>query len=173
MVRCQGMTLVELMVVIACLAILLRLGATGYSGWQQRQRLDQLMLRVQSDILWARQQVLTRQSPTNLSVRFFPGSRWCYRVTDQGAASCSGCEAACGLTGYAGIKGSDSQAWPGIQLAEAALPAQTLGFDARRGGMTAGSLHWQSSAGSRRLVINGYGRLRLCAGATAQEAMAC
>lgn len=172
--QARGVTLVELLVVIACLAILLPAGFSGYASWQQQRQLEQLVQQVHSDILRARQSVLMRQTVSPLTIRFFPGEQWCYRITDQRAASCTGCAADCGVSGGIPLPhGRDSQDWPGIQLTEVALPGQTLGFDARRGGMTAGSLRFSSPAGNRRLVMSGYGRIRVCGGATEGETNLC
>ena len=171
---CRGLTLVELLVVIACLAILLPAGFSGYASWQQQRRLEHVVQQVHSDILRVRQLVLMRQATSPLTIRFFPGEKWCYRLTDQRASSCTDCEADCGIAeSDASWHGRDSRAWPGIQLTEVALPGQTLGFDARRGGMTAGSLRFSASVGSRRLVMSGYGRIRVCGGATEAEASVC
>lgn len=171
---CRGLTLVELLVVMACLAILLPAGFSGYASWQQQRRLAHLVQQVHSDIFRTRQSVLTRQTVTPLTIRFFPGEKWCYRITDQRAASCTGCAADCGVSGGIPLPhGRDSQDWPGIQLTEVALPGQTLGFDVRRGGMTAGSLLFSSPVGSRRLVLNGYGRIRVCGGTSVAEVNAC
>lgn len=148
----HGFTLIETMVAVALIVILSGIGLTGWQSWQAQQRLWQTALQVRhflemlrDDANWHSRERLVQ------AVRL--GDTWCLHALEQQA----GCT-------------TDSPyvmhpVWPEVSLVEI---TPSLGFYGLRNTAWGGHIQVASAAGEWRIVVSGWGRIRMC-GQVAEE----
>ncbi|MCC2614650.1 GspH/FimT family pseudopilin [Aestuariibacter halophilus] len=156
----RGLTLIELLMVIAVTVLLAVLGAApiGHlvSHWQVRSTLD----KSQTLVRYAREQALASGQP--VWVAFRPGRPWCLAVTQQWPCDClqaNDCQfnqRSVNLLGQANGAVSLS--------AHTFAPGQALRFDGLRGFSVGHAGRWQFSRDgvAGELVISNHGRVRRC-----------
>lgn len=163
----RGLTLVELLVVLALAAIILYSATLSFSGWLQRQHLLGVSAQFNADLQWLRSAAVLRHRILRLSFQDTDAGM-CYLIHsgDAGACRCS----------------PDPRAEPlvacddGTELLRAALvPASrrirlrsnvaSLRIDPRHGTFTpTGSIEVSTTDGSSTLrhIVNILGRVRTC-----------
>lgn len=164
----HGLTLVELLVVLALAAIILHSATLSFSGWLQRQHLLGVSAQFNADLQWLRSAAVLRHRILRLSFQDTDAGM-CYLIHSGDADSCR-CSA-------------DPRAEPqvacddGTELLRAALvPASrrirlrsnvtSLRIDPRHGTFTpTGSFEVSTTDGSSALrhIVNILGRVRTCA----------
>ncbi|NRF70206.1 prepilin-type N-terminal cleavage/methylation domain-containing protein [Aquincola sp. S2] len=82
----RGLTLIELMIAIAILAVLGTLAAAPMAAWAARQRVQAAAAHLVADVAEARHEAARRGQV--LRVNFTQGSAWCYAITVDSAARC-------------------------------------------------------------------------------------
>ena len=166
--RQAGFTLVELMIVVALVAILLSLAAPSFRETIARNRLEGVATELSTDFQYARSEAVAR----NAQVGLFVGSN-CYTVFAVGTTAATGC-ATLG-TGATVIKSVTSATIPSsVSLAfasNAATPQAHIQFDPVRG-MAADSTgtNWEgqvtvsTSVGNWQLrtAVTNAGRVKTC-----------
>lgn len=161
--RQRGITLVEVAVTLAILAVLACGAAPSLSGLIERQRLAGLAAQVATDLQWVRSASVWRNEPLRLS---FYSDAWgsCY-VVHSGARNQCSC-----------VSNTTTAACWGdaVQLKTVAVPASTglsvqanvssILFDPLHGTSTpAGTLRVASATtGSIHHIVNVLGRVRTC-----------
>ena len=171
----SGFTLLELMIVVAVVALLLVVGLPAYSDLLAERQLEQAMNQLQADVTLARQMAWHKRG-AGIRIRFFPGEQWCYRITDRSENQCRACDDTCDIQGDGHLRGQDYRRWPAVRLQDASYLDSSLMVDSRRGGLTAGYVQLSTLDSALRLVSTGYGRLRLChlsPSSDANEAASC
>lgn len=165
--RTHGLTLVELLVVLALAAIILHSATLSFSGWLQRQHLLGVSAQFNADLQWLRSAAVLRHRILRLSFQDTDAGM-CYLIHsgDAGTCRCS----------------PDPRAEPlvecddGTELLRAALvPASrrirlrsnvaSLRIDPRHGTFTpTGSIEVSTTDGSSALrhIVNILGRVRTC-----------
>jgi type IV fimbrial biogenesis protein FimT len=152
----MGTTLLELVIVIAVLAVLLGLVVPSMQGLIARNRLKAAAQAVAEDLQWARSEAIKQNRPLELSLI---ADHWCYGVGAAGPARCD-CRLPAGEPGACALKRVSAADLPGVRLS--ATFARTT-FDPRRATAVNGSLTVGSPGGSAlRVVLSRLGRVRIC-----------
>jgi type IV fimbrial biogenesis protein FimT len=156
-----GVTLVELLVALAVLAILATAAVPAFTTLIERHQLRGAANALYSDLLLARGEALRRNAPVGVAFGDGPAGAWCHAVTDGGACDCFAA-GACALAGAPGrvARGSD---FPRVSLATRFAPAHGAVFNPARGTANPGTAHLSGAAGSIDVVVSSLGRVRLCA----------
>lgn len=97
-----GVTLIELMVVVAVLGVLIAVAAPSVRKLLDVQRLRGASAALTTDIQFVRTEAATRQEVAGISFRYVAGSQSCYTVHTCGSATLATC--ACDCTAAAGSR---------------------------------------------------------------------
>jgi type IV fimbrial biogenesis protein FimT len=151
--RCRpgrGLTLLELMVALAIVAVLMTLALPSFGSIMARQRLKAAAEQMSIDLAELRQQAAQRDR--TLHVNLSAGAQWCYSL-----AVASGCD--CRVPQGCQLKTVHAKDHPGVTL----LEGQDLRIDPQAGANT-GSALLQGSDGARlRVGLSPLGRPKVCA----------
>ncbi|TSE26499.1 type II secretion system protein H [Tepidimonas sediminis] len=157
--RGRGLTLIELLVGLAVLALLAGAGAPAWSGWQQRARLRATAELLAADLRHAQSEAAKRHLTLGVTAQA-DAHGWCLGF-HAGSDACD-CHqpGACHVDGVERVRrGADH---PGVALA-VGVSGGTFWFGPRRGTATAGHLTLSLADGHAvRVVVHGVGRVRLC-----------
>jgi type IV fimbrial biogenesis protein FimT len=148
----RGLTLIELMVVIAITAILASLAVPSFGRQMARSHLKSAAERMAADMAEARFESVRRGMP--MTLHFEPGSQWCYTVSASERCTC-GAPHHCAVRH---VKGSDHK---GVSL-EAPFD---LRFDPAQGAASvAAAARLRSADGETlRVEMTRLGRAKICA----------
>jgi len=158
----QGISLLEVLIVIAILGILAAIAAPNYRDMIERQRLKQALESLKADMQFARTEALKRSQNIVVSRRAGGNGTWCYglAVNRPGKTSCD-CtqtdEAAANFCEIKRVLGSDMLH---TTLEAAAVNNNTFNF--RRGTISAGGVTFSSEHYAGRVVFSDVGRVRVC-----------
>lgn len=164
-VAARGFTLIELMVVVALVAIILALAAPSFTGTLARKRLEGVASELSTDIQYARSEAAHRN--TAVGIVFDTN---CYTVYVLGTTNATGC----GALGTGGSSLKNVQIGGGTSLAFApAVAGAFIAFDPVRGMAVdaatgandlSGSVTLTNSAGNWqiRALVTKVGRTKLC-----------
>lgn len=147
----QGLTLIELLIVVVLAGMLTSWGISQWRHYQQALRLEQtaqqllaFLTRLQADANWHNRNAL---------LWFRPGKAWCV-----GSGPLAGsCTAAAGRVFI--------PEYPDVELQ--GFTQKEMGFYGVRNNAQAGHILLGNQVGRIRLVLSGKGRLRLCSEETA------
>lgn len=148
----RGLTLIELMIALAMIAVLMSLAVPSFNTYLQRNRLKSAALGLEADLRDARHEAVRRGLPVRVS--FHPGTDWCYALTTEPGCDCRSASA-CRLKA---VRAADLR---GVQMAQ----AQSLGFDPASGtaDTEGGGAIWSVPGGERvRVSVNPLGRPAVC-----------
>jgi prepilin-type N-terminal cleavage/methylation domain-containing protein len=118
--RSRGLTLVELMVAVAMLAVLGALAGPPIGGMLARHRVQAAAAQLGADLGDTRHEATRRGG--KVYVNFQPGTDWCYVIATDPAASCA-------TEGEQVLKQVRARQHPGVTLSS----AQPLVFDGATG----------------------------------------
>ncbi|HGM5493011.1 TPA: prepilin peptidase-dependent protein [Serratia fonticola] len=151
----QGLTLIELLIVMILVGMLTSWGVSQWHHYQQALRLEQtaqqllaFLTRLQADANWHNRNAL---------LWFRPGEAWCVGSGPQAVA----CTAAAGRAFI--------PEFPDVELQ--GFTQKEVGFYGVRNNAQAGHILLGNQAGRIRLVISAKGRLRLCSEVTASGSL--
>jgi type IV fimbrial biogenesis protein FimT len=173
-VSARGLTLVELMVCVAVLAVLLTVALPSMQGFLARRQLDGLSAQFTADLQFARSAAVARAEVLRLRIQALDGAS-CYLVHSGPANACT-ClpEQGSSCTGTAQVLRLVQL--PTTDRASVRANVASLLIDPRQGTVSpTGSVDISVSDGSSlRHVINILGRVRLCTpGARVSDVPAC
>ena len=154
----RGLTLLELMIAIAVLAVLGTLAVPALSARLDQQRLYSAAEALMADVNEARFEA-ARQGRT-VHVLMQPGPAWCWAVTTDAACPCGQAQA-CELR----------RALPGDHAGVQLMQAQSMHLSANGQAENGGNATLESRRGARvRVDVHALGRARICtlAGPTAR-----
>ena len=154
-----GITLLELVIVIAILGILAAIAVPSYERLIERNRLKEAVEGLKSDLQFARTEAIKRSSDLRVTL---VAATWCYGI-DDGNTAC-----ACGTAGDCAIKAVDGSQFQGISLDA----NNNVTFSFRRGTANATGSTLSSANYQARVVVSDVGRVRICtpSGATGLSA---
>ncbi|GHD63489.1 GspH/FimT family pseudopilin [Jeongeupia chitinilytica] len=152
-----GLSLIELMIVVALLGIVLSIAAPNLAGFIQSKRLGSAAENLAGDLQYARSEAIKRNLSTYVIFRRSTNN-WCYGVSTSNACDCSTSPAtSCDLKT---VQGSD---YRNVALAAAITNGTSVSFDRVRG-MPSGALSVELGNGpTLRTTINAIGRGQVCA----------
>lgn len=160
--RCQsGLTLVELAITIAIIAILFGLAAPSVVQFAQRQRLEGAAAQLETDLFLLRSEAVARNETLRISFSQDPGGS-CYVLHGGGEGACR-----CSSDGATSCT-SDAEVLRGAFFgqnagAQVVSNRSVLVVDPAKGTVTpTATMRVLSSAGELRQVINIMGRVRAC-----------
>jgi len=160
--RQHGISLIELAVVMAVLAILAASAAPSMAGFLETRRLDGAATRLASDVHFVRSEALARNRPLRLSFRSHAaGSCWIVHTGTAAQCDCPAPGPAVCTGGATQIKTVHLPAPEGIAL----IPnVGSIAFDPLHGTSTpTGTLRLVASSGRAvHHVVNVMGRARSC-----------
>ncbi len=162
----RGLTLVELVVAMAVLAVLATLALPSFGSLLERHRLNAAAETLALDLSEARFQ--SAQTGRTLHVVFRPGRDWCWAVARTPGCDCRGAAPACAL------KTVRANELPGVELTR----AQDAHFDP---GVDAGApaqrrevvLRSRGAADELRVQLSPLGRARVCSTTGLRGVVAC
>ena len=148
----RGLTLIELMVVIAITAILASLALPSFGRQMARSHLKSAAERVAADMAEARFEAARRG--VAMHAHFEPGAQWCYTVST--APSCT-----CGAPDYCAVRVVQGKDHKGVSL----IAAADLHFEPAQGiADTAIAADLRSANGDAlRVDMTRLGRAKICA----------
>lgn len=150
--RRRGLTLIELMIGLAIMAVLMSLAVPSLGQYLQRQRLKATAQGLEADLKEARFEAARRGSA--VGVVFNGGADWCYAITTSPDCDCR-VQQACRLKT---VRGSDLR---GLNL----LQSSNTRFDPASGttGYSGSAATWGISSGEQlRVNVSALGRASVC-----------
>lgn len=159
--RNTGITLVELVLTIAVLAILAGAGVPPMLALLERMRLGSAAEALRGDLLLARSEAIRRNTPVTVSIRSDAAhTRWCYALNTGDGCDCFR-PGDCRLR-HAPGRGGSSTEFKRLRLGSN-FRGGVLRFFPARGTATAGTA-WLAAGGHRvQIKVSALGRVRACA----------
>jgi len=153
--KLRGLTLIELMVTVAIMAILLVLVVPSFNNFLARSRLTGAAEALAQDLQLARSEALRSNAGVTLSLS--PGNAWCYGSV-AGNAACT-CTTASSCT----LRQVDSTAYTGVAMGTITFGANATTFTARQGLAGAGTVDFtHPNAGTLRVRLGAAGQVSIC-----------
>lgn len=168
--RSTGVTLVELLVTLAVIAIVVSVALPTYRDTVERSRLKATVERVRSDLHLARTEALKRNRTINVSFTRNGDGSWCYGMRATVACDCT--QAAPGNATFCFLDLDPatnarlparvtSDEYPNITM-DAVGFGGNLAFRPTRPTLVAGNVSFSSTTWTARIVAADIGRLRIC-----------
>jgi len=159
-----GLTLVELLIALAVLAILAGAAAPPFLALIDRLRLRGVTAAVHADLALARMEAVRRNAVVSVSFRSDPATGdWCYAFSDRGPCDCLAARD-CELQGIPGRRAAGA-ARHRVRLSTNFRDG-TAAFYPARGTATAGTVRLQAGPGHTQIRLSVLGRLRVCSDST-------
>ena len=154
----KGFTLVELMVVIAIVAILATIAVPSFNSFIDKYRVKRAADTLSAFLINAKSEADKRKATVRV-VFMTVGTPWCAGMTMANTCDCT-VPTSCRIDGVDRlVQGSD---YKNILLTTTATAA-TFSFTPLRGTVNSGNAEVQSADGLQvRVIVTGTGRIRLC-----------
>ena len=150
-VKMRGLTLVELMVPVAIMAILVVLAVPSFNAFLARERLSEAAEGLAQDLQLAKSEALRRNADVTIS--FSPGGAWCYGTV----ATTVACD--CTVANFCALRRTDSGAFAGSRWPPPTFAGNAATFTARQGLANTGTVEFNHpNAGTLRLSVGEAGQ---------------
>jgi type IV fimbrial biogenesis protein FimT len=150
----QGVTLTEVIVVVAIIGILTSIAVPSYRDTIERNRLKTVAEAVNSDMQFARAQAIKRSQNIVVSMTAGESGTWCYGL-DTSACNCA--DTSCSVKKVLGATFSDK-----VNM-EASPTIDSLEFEFRRGTASgAGIVTFTTTQYTARIELDTVGQVRVC-----------
>jgi type IV fimbrial biogenesis protein FimT len=158
----HGLTLLEVMIVVAITAVVASVAAPSLGALIDARRLDSAATRLAADIQLARSEAIARNRPLRLSL-FTASGATCWIVHSGVAADCR-CSAATGAVCSGGARAIKAEALASSDRVSVAGNVASIVFDPLHGTSTpSGTLRLVGARGSAvHHIVNVVGRVRSC-----------
>jgi type IV fimbrial biogenesis protein FimT len=158
--RARGLTLMELMVTVAILAILVALAVPSFNAFLAKGRLSGAAEALAQDLQLARSEALRRNDAVTIS--FSSGTAWCYGSVVS-ATACNCTQTSCTL------RRVDNSDYAGVTMSAVTFNSSAATFTARQGLANAGAVEFNHPhAGTLRVSLgttgqsDPAGQVRIC-----------
>lgn len=151
----DGFTLIELMVVIAVVAVLLTVAGPSYQKLIERNRLKEASQAFKSDLQFARMEAIKRSRNVFFSRTAGNAGAWCYGI---GTLACDCAQADTTAADFCDIKRVAGASYPVVSLAAGG----TTEFDFRRGTAADTSSVLSTRHYAAQVRVNDVGRADVC-----------
>lgn len=153
--KIRGLTLMELMVTVAIMAILLVLAVPSFNAFLARGRLSGAAEALAQDLQLAKSEALRNNADVTISLSL--GANWCYGSVVSGTA-CN-----CTTANSCVLRRVDSTAYTGVSLAASSFGGNATTFTARQGLANAGAVEFtHPDAGTLRVSLGAGGQVSIC-----------
>jgi len=159
--KLRGLTLMELMVTVAIMAILLVLAVPSFNAFLARGRLTGAAEALAQDLQLAKSEAL--RSNAAVTISFSPVGAWCFgTVVSTSACDCTDQDPPCSL------RRVDSTAFAGVTMGlppagVTAFAGNATTFAARQGLANAGAVEFtHPNAGTLRVSLGAAGQVSIC-----------
>lgn len=156
----QGISLIELMIVVAITMLLVSLGGPSVVESLSKARLKSVSEETFFTFKQGRSQALTSSADVTLS--FKTGGNWCIGMNDSGTCSCDIVNS-CQVNGVESV--IDSSEFDGIAMDTATFGTdQDVVFDGQRGLTIShvGFVEFSNTQNKMRISLNSMGRANMC-----------
>jgi prepilin-type N-terminal cleavage/methylation domain-containing protein len=153
--RLRGLTLIELVVTVAIMAILLVLGVPSFNDFMARGRLIGAAESLTQDLQLARSEALRSNAAVTLSLS--AGNAWCYGSVPGGTA-CN-----CNIANECTLRRADSADYRGVVMSAPTFAGNAVTFTAQPGPLNAGEVEFtQANIGTLRVRLGAGGQVSVC-----------
>lgn len=160
-VNSRGVTLIELLLTIAVIAIVATSSLPSLRGMMEQQQLRGAVNDLHAEFLNARFEALRRNTPVSLSFRRDDsGALWCLALSANGPCDCFSADD-CVLPG-APRRHLGSERFRGVTLATNFTPQHTATFQPARGTANAGTASVSVNGRRVEIRVSSLGRVRVC-----------
>lgn len=157
----RGLTLIEVLLVLAVIAIVATAGLPSLSGLIDRQQLRGAAQDLHAEFLNARMEAIRRNLPVSLSFRVDEAAgRWCLAQSGDGPCDCFAPDA-CTLAG-APPRTVRSRDFGRVRLTTNFTPQHTATFHPVRGTANAGTASLGVNGKRVEIRVSSLGRTRIC-----------
>lgn len=150
----RGVTLLEVMVVVAIVGIVAGLAVPSYQDTIERNRLKQAAESLKSDLQLARTEAIKRSQNVVLSSSQGTAGAWCYGLNIASSCTCS----TAGSCSIKTVSGTD------FSTAVSMNDSENVEFEFRRGTIVTGfdRIEFSTANYETRIVFGKAGRIRIC-----------
>lgn len=157
--KVRGLTLMELMVTVAIMAILVALAVPSFNAFLAKGRLSGAAEGLAQDLQLAKSEAI--RGNTSVRTTFSLGTAWCYGSVPSDS-SCS-----CAPTNTCTLRQVDSSSYAGVTMSALSFPSNTPGnfttFTARQGLADVGTVEFtHPNAGTLRVNLGAAGQVSIC-----------
>jgi len=162
---CQGLTLIELLMVLSVAAILVTTAVPAFYNLIGKQRLKGAAETLFSDLQFARFTAIKRNTPINVVFQASPqAGSWCYGLSDSGSCRCDQADD-CQIGGIPATTVT-TENFREITL-QTNFFRNSTSFTPLKGTTNAGTVILTHGNYSIRVIVSSLGRIRICSDSTA------
>ncbi|WP_107850832.1 GspH/FimT family pseudopilin [Oceanimonas marisflavi] len=145
----SGLTLVELLVGLAVMAVLLTVAVPSFQGLREQYTVRSAGMAVYADLQLARSEAIKRNSEVTVCFTNSGSTSWSYTLHESG--DCTGDI----------IEAVSSQNYPSMMLTASYSPSR-LTFGPRRNSLSSGNIQLSNGNHMMKLITSNVGRIRTC-----------